>query len=927
MNCPKCGYKGVPDEARFCPKCGHSVEIATRVDIRQEVERNLGRVIGVQTETIQGDVYGGDIYQVQVYALSGTGRPEAWRRSLSEKTLPYKYLSPYTAQDQALFKGRESEIEQVIRRIGEQRQVIVYGQPGVGKTSLLAAGVIPKLAQYGALVVYLQEYTQPLEEAIREALAASSDQIPIALPERVDLPALVRAICEATRGTLVLVLDQFERLFEPSLGHEGRAALIESLAQALGAVEPELLRLVIGVRAGALDRLVALQDRLPDLWRLPIPLSPLARKQAQTAIEAPLAELGYPGGVSYVAGLVPSRLVPDLDALTPEAPDRIAPSHLQIVCHWLYQAACDIQPPKPPHIDETLYRRLKGAEGIIAYFIQRTLETQLSAQWELARQLMQALASPTIRPWVMPEQLPSNGSSSDQVHNVLEQLVAAQLLVRRALNGRQGYAIASPVVARGVRLQAPPEVRRRYQASEDLERAWSAWKAHESLATRTQLRYLEEASVHLSPSPVQMLLLLRSAVASDVPDNPWPARLRSDANGPALIRQMEGLGASSNTWQRDPSALDDAKRLLGLEDLDVPRQPADGERAFGPVAWSAATHPQSVTRQTAALALTALEPYPQAVLDRLRWALRTGSKGWRHWLRKGELRSALFDADPENEILHSNLPATDRVGVWLWRARRRMFRDRQRIASLMLAGGVGAGLSLGLLRAVIGALAGRLVGVQFAMYFWWAWILGAGLSLGMALAEPLLLGRSEESGRAPPIWRAPLHPDRLPAMLATCLGTIFFGLAHLAVAWFNGVSLSQAPLVAPMGFVAGLGLSLALYGQPRAGWRLDLGRWLMRLGVAAVTYVTTQSVFFIAKDKGPAIAIACASSFYEAEFSRFQVMWWQRFMNSYPEWFDYLALVDAALVGIVLTLGITAGMAVAAAALAWWRSLADRAEN
>jgi hypothetical protein len=743
----------------------------------------------------------------------------------------------------------------------------------------------------------------------------------------VTLPALVRAVCKATGGTLVLVLDQFERLFEASVGREGRAALIESLAQALGAVEPELLRLVIGVRAGALERLVELQDRLPDLWRLPIPLSSLTRDQAQMAIEAPLAELGYPGGVSYVADLVPSRLVPDLDALTPEALDRVAPPHLQIVCHWLFQAACDIQPPKPPHIDETLYRRLKGAEGIIAYFIERTLETQLPAQWELARQLMQALASPTIGPWVVPERLPSNGSSPAQVHNVLEHLVEAQLLVRRALNGSHGYTIASPIVARGVRLQAPPEVRRRYQAPGDLERAWSAWKAHESLATRTQLRYLEEASVHLSPSPVHVLLLLRSAVAADVPDNPWPARLRSHTNGPALIRQLEGLEASSNTWQCDPSILDEAKRLLGLEDLHTPERPGDGEQAFGPVAWSAATHPQSVIRQTAALALTALEPYPQAVLNHLRWALRAGTTGWRHWLRKGELRSALVDADPENEILRSNLPAMDRLGMWLWRARRRMFRDRQSIASLMLAGGIGAGLSLGLLRAVIGALAGRLVGVQFAMYFWWAWILGAGLSLGMALAEPLLLGQSEKSGQTPPIWRAPLHPDRLPAMLASCLGTIFFGLAHLVVAWFNGMSLSWAPLVAPLGFVAGLGLSLALYGQPRAGRRLGFGRWLMRLGVAACTIVLTQFVFIVAKDKGPAIAIVWAGSFYEAEFSRFQVAWWQWFMNSYPEWFDYLALVDAALVGIVLTLGISVGMAVAAAGLAWWHSLVSRAED
>ena len=79
----------------------------------------------------------------------------------------------------------------------------------------------------------------------------------------------------------------------------------------------------------------------------------------------------------------------------------------------------------------------------------------------------------------------------------------------------------------------------------------------------------------------------------------------------------------------------------------------------------------------------------------------------------------------------------DRVGVWLWRARRWLIHDRNRLVWLMMGGGIGAGLALGLLRALIGALAGQMVGIMFAMYFWWAWILGAALSLGVALARPL----------------------------------------------------------------------------------------------------------------------------------------------------------------------------------------------
>ena len=121
MDCPNCGYDCLTESARYCPECGQPVEIAMRVDIRQDVEHNLGRVIGVQTAAIQGDVYGGDIYQVQVYALSAAERAAGWGRLVEKETLPYKYLYPYAASDCAIFRGREAEIEQVIRQVGSQR--------------------------------------------------------------------------------------------------------------------------------------------------------------------------------------------------------------------------------------------------------------------------------------------------------------------------------------------------------------------------------------------------------------------------------------------------------------------------------------------------------------------------------------------------------------------------------------------------------------------------------------------------------------------------------------------------------------------------------------------------------------------------------------------------------------------------------------
>jgi hypothetical protein len=901
MKCPKCKYEGVPDEARFCPKCGSSVEIAARVDVDIQVGQNLGRVVGVQTEAIHGDVYGGDIYQVQVYAISGTGSPP-----IIKGAPPYKFLASYTARDQALFKGRDTEIGQVTRQIGEQRLLVVYGQAGVGKTSLLAAGVIPNLIQNGALVVHIQDYLQPVE-TIRAALAASAEQVTIALPDELTLPALVRAVEEATQGTLVLIFDQFERLFEPPTDSERRAALIEGMAESLQAVRPELLRMIIAVQEDGLGHLGELQVHLPDLLRSPIQLRPLSRRQAKIAIEAPLQELDYP--VIYAANLVDEYLVPDLDKLTPQEAGRIHPPHLQIVCHWLYQAARERHPPQ---IDTELYvNQAKGADGIMARYMEETLRTQLADQRVLAERVLTTMASPGAGRWVPPERLPQNGSPPGQLHAVLKRLVETELLVSRPVNGHHEYAFASHSVAQEVRRLAGPQVERRYQAGDELERIWSAWLARDALATRRQLRYLAEAGEHLTPEAVKALLLLRSAVARDEPASPWLAWLRSD-EGRTLIRQLEEPTADSSRLI-SRSDLNKAALLLGLPD-----QPETGKGPFGPVARSAASHPEPATRQTAALALTALEPYPQAALDRLRWALMASAKGWRHWLRKGELRGTMADADPEDEQLRLDLSWTDRMGMWLWRARRRVIRERQRVAGLTLGGAIGAGLALALMRAVIGIPTTIRAGILFGIFFFYAAILGAALTLGMALAEPLLLSRPQEIGERLVAWRG-------PALLAAALGMLSFGIAHIIVAVLNGLNLTQVPLLVPMGFVAGLGLSLALYAQPRRGWHVGILRWLLRLGIAALAFMLTQWVFMLADDnRSNTLAIGWAGSFYRSQFSDYVMARWPQVVDQYPRWFDYLALIDAALAGIVLTIGITAGLLLAEDWLKRWRDLINR---
>jgi Cdc6-like AAA superfamily ATPase len=65
--------------------------------------------------------------------------------SLLAAQAPYRGLTPYSEQDAPLFFGREEECEVVIDNLMASRMTLLYGASGVGKTSLLRAGVTHEL--------------------------------------------------------------------------------------------------------------------------------------------------------------------------------------------------------------------------------------------------------------------------------------------------------------------------------------------------------------------------------------------------------------------------------------------------------------------------------------------------------------------------------------------------------------------------------------------------------------------------------------------------------------------------------------------------------------------------------------------------------------------------------------------------------------
>src|SRR5687768_8278952 len=210
-------------------------------------------------------------------------------------TSPFKGLSYFSdsEHDRRFFFGRERESEVVAANLMASRLTVLYGPSGVGKSSLLRAGVTSRLRSLvpttggggGAEVAVVDSWRDDPVAAVTAAAGARTD---VALADAL----AERAI--AAGGELYLVLDQME---EYVLYH-GRDG-----GPLAGALEDVLTRgdlpvhVLLGVRDDSLADLDAFKRRLPGLFGNVLRLDDLTRAAARTAIEGPLrayAEFGGP---------------------------------------------------------------------------------------------------------------------------------------------------------------------------------------------------------------------------------------------------------------------------------------------------------------------------------------------------------------------------------------------------------------------------------------------------------------------------------------------------------------------------------------------------------------------------------------------------------------------------------------------------------
>jgi WD40 repeat protein len=341
---------------------------------------------------------------------------------------PYKGLASFADSelDALLFFGREREIAAVAANVLASRLTVLYGPSGVGKSSLLYAGVARRLRGLGEAPVVVHDTwaEDPAGRLIASVQAECGE-----LGATAGLVDTVAAAAQQN-GELHLLLDNFE---EYMLYHGVEGPLSTAL--------PELLRrpglrvnVLLALRDDALAELDEFAGRIPELFSNLLRLDLLDREAGKAAILGPLARYSELAGEEFTAedALVEAVLDEASTDTGVEAP------YLQLVLERLW----DREREEGSRVLRlATFSAIGGARAVVREHVHGALDALPVAEQDAAARVVRQLVTPSGRKVSHePSDLAEYARVDDaELRRLLERLGRERIV--RGVNGMQGAAV------------------------------------------------------------------------------------------------------------------------------------------------------------------------------------------------------------------------------------------------------------------------------------------------------------------------------------------------------------------------------------------------------------------------------------------------------------------------------------------------------
>jgi hypothetical protein len=205
---------------------------------------------------------------------------------------PYVGLQPYTEAEAEYFFGRERDQRIIAANLAAAPLTILYGASGVGKSSVLLAGVVPFLRTRPSTAVVLvrdwqaASFLDALKAKCLEAVERVCEEL-ISIERALPFDEFLAAAAQALGGSLLIILDQFEDYFLYHPESESGQTFDAAFARAVNREDIDAAFLV-ALREDALAKLDRFGGRIPNLLGNTLRLQHLTAADAEAAIRKPL---------------------------------------------------------------------------------------------------------------------------------------------------------------------------------------------------------------------------------------------------------------------------------------------------------------------------------------------------------------------------------------------------------------------------------------------------------------------------------------------------------------------------------------------------------------------------------------------------------------------------------------------------------------
>lgn len=375
---------------------------------------------------------------------------------------PYLGLRPFTESEKAKFFGRDEEIHILKDKILAHRLTLLVAASGVGKSSLLQAGVMPALRASGMadLICHNDWAVDPARD-LKQSIVnhfikqqrVNADYAPdlnLPLAEFLQTHALLGI------GTVVILLDQFEEFFYYQKFSQQRDQFIQQLAAALHDSDTPTA-FVFSMREDFAMEMEAFKPFFKGIFDNIYRIEKLELAAARLAILNPIEAFGY----HYQPALL-EQLLTDLgrrernerldlqhadQAALTEA--RVEPPHLQIVCQQLWQHA---HASASQEIGLDHYQQLGYAAGILSSYFNDKMAKLDRAQQRLASRAFDLLVSQHGAKMAYPldELAKLLRENPDSLKISLDQLQTAAILRRIQRQGKPWYELYHDIFAKSI---------------------------------------------------------------------------------------------------------------------------------------------------------------------------------------------------------------------------------------------------------------------------------------------------------------------------------------------------------------------------------------------------------------------------------------------------------------------------------------------